>query len=126
VVIAKNPVSPWRVRFPSRAAGGDNGRRHAATLAPANLVIVGVSSGKQMKQGTVKFFNVDRGFGFISRDDGDDDVFIHIRALHEAGIYSVIEGDRLEFELRSSLSKRGREEACDIKKIGSRCVGDPR
>jgi cold shock protein len=73
-----------------------------------------------MPQGTVKFFDPDRGFGFISRDDGDDDTFIHVRALQEAGLYSVTEGDRLEFELRPSRSKRGREEACEVRKIGSR------
>jgi len=81
-----------------------------------------------MPQGTVKFFDAGRGFGFITLDDGAEDVFVHIRALHEAGLYSVIEGDRLKFDLRSSRNKPGRSKACDVRKIGSRVVhfGEPR
>jgi cold shock protein len=51
-----------------------------------------------MTTGTVKFFNSDRGYGFIAPEDGGPDVFLHITALEAAGIRSVSEGDRLSFD----------------------------
>jgi cold shock protein len=51
-----------------------------------------------MATGTVKFFNTDRGFGFITPEGGGPDVFVHISALEAAGIRSVSEGDRLSFD----------------------------
>lgn len=75
-----------------------------------------------MQQGTAKFFDLECGYGFIVPDDGGVDLFVHARALYLAGLYSLIEGDRVEFELGPSPKKRGQVEACDIKKIGRRCV----
>ena len=49
--------------------------------------------------GAVKFFAADKGFGFIVRDDGGKDVFLHVSALEEAGIAGVSEGSKLEFEI---------------------------
>ena len=51
-----------------------------------------------MIQGTVKWFNADKGFGFITRDDGDD-VFVHFSAIQEQGYKSLDEGARVEFEV---------------------------
>jgi CspA family cold shock protein len=75
-----------------------------------------------MQQGTIKFFNPDRGFGFVQPDDGGADVFVHVRTLQLAGLYALVEGDRIEFEIGPSRNKPGRTEACDVKKIGNRCV----
>jgi CspA family cold shock protein len=49
--------------------------------------------------GTVKFFNAMKGFGFIQRDDGQPDAFVHISAVERAGIPTLNEGDRLSFEI---------------------------
>jgi len=49
-------------------------------------------------QGTVKFFNADRGFGFISRDNGDD-VFVHVSNIQGGGSNTLTEGEAVEFEL---------------------------
>jgi len=52
--------------------------------------------------GSIKFFNVDRGFGFIKRDDGKGDVFVHIKDLRKTGIETVDEGDELSFEIEKT------------------------
>jgi cold shock protein len=49
-------------------------------------------------QGTVKFFNADKGYGFISREPGDD-VFVHFSAIQSSGYKSLDEGQRVEFEV---------------------------
>ena len=51
-----------------------------------------------MTTGLVKFYNRDKGFGFIKTDDGGPDVFVHVSALEQAGISSVPEGTRLSFD----------------------------
>ena len=51
-----------------------------------------------MIQGTVKFFNGDKGYGFISRDQGED-VFVHYSAIQSDGYKSLEEGQRVEFEV---------------------------
>ena len=53
-----------------------------------------------MVQGTVKWFNADKGFGFITRDEGDD-VFVHYSALNSQGFKTLDEGARVEFEVVS-------------------------
>ena len=61
--------------------------------------------------GTVKFFNHSRGFGFVSPDDGGKDVFIHATALEQAGVPSVDEGDKLTFEIADDQRGRGKQAA---------------
>jgi cold shock protein len=52
-----------------------------------------------MMQGTVKWFNGQKGFGFIQPDDGGNDVFVHISAVEQAGMYSLNEGQKISFEV---------------------------
>lgn len=52
-------------------------------------------------QGTVKFFNSTKGFGFISPDDGSKDAFVHVTALERAGISGLNEGDKVSYDLES-------------------------
>jgi CspA family cold shock protein len=49
--------------------------------------------------GTVKWFNVDKGFGFIARDNGGKDVFVHISALAPSGLTALNEGERVTFDV---------------------------
>lgn len=51
--------------------------------------------------GTVKFFNSTKGFGFISPSDGSKDAFVHVTALERAGISGLNEGDKVTYELES-------------------------
>ena len=62
--------------------------------------------------GTVKFFNAMKGFGFIQRDDGQPDAFVHVSAVERAGMVSLNEGDRLEFELE--VDRRGKHAAVNL------------
>ncbi|MET3825149.1 CspA family cold shock protein [Sphingomonas sp. PvP055] len=65
--------------------------------------------------GTVKFFNAMKGFGFIQRDDGQPDAFVHISAVERGGMTSLNEGDRLEFELE--VDRRGKMAAVNLTSI---------
>ena len=59
--------------------------------------------------GTVKFFNGSKGFGFISPDGGDKDVFVHVSALEAAGIHGLNEGDKVSFVLEDDPRGRGKK-----------------
>ena len=61
--------------------------------------------------GTVKFFNHSRGFGFIQPEDGGKDVFVHATALERAGIRALNEGDRVTFVLEDDRRGRGKQAA---------------
>ena len=62
--------------------------------------------------GTVKFFNPMKGFGFIQRDDGQPDIFVHISAVERAGMVSLNEGDRVKFECE--VDNRGKQAAVNL------------
>ncbi len=65
-----------------------------------------------MAVGTVKWFNPTKGFGFIAPENGDGDVFVHISAVQSAGMDSLAEGQRIEFEV---VTERGRQAAGNLK-----------
>ena len=52
-----------------------------------------------MTTGTVKWFNSDKGFGFIQPDNGDKDVFVHISAVERAGLSRLVDGQKISYEL---------------------------
>jgi CspA family cold shock protein len=62
--------------------------------------------------GTVKFFNGTKGFGFISRDDGQADAFVHISAVQRAGMHDLVEGQRLAFDIE--VDDRGKFAAVNL------------
>ena len=59
-----------------------------------------------MPVGTVKFFNTEKGFGFIQPDDGSKDVFVHITAVEKAGMRSLAEGQKISFEIVTERAKQ--------------------
>jgi CspA family cold shock protein len=54
-----------------------------------------------MATGTVKFYNGNKGYGFIAPDDGSKDVFVHATALERAGIHSLREGQKVDFDVQT-------------------------
>ena len=64
-----------------------------------------------MPTGTVKWFNANKGFGFIEPDDGENDVFVHVNAVQESGLGNLGEGDRVSFEL---VENRGKMAAANL------------
>jgi cold shock protein len=52
-----------------------------------------------MSQGTVKWFNADKGFGFIAQEDGGDDVFVHYSAIQASGYRTLDENQKVEFDI---------------------------
>ena len=65
-----------------------------------------------MAQGTVKWFNVTKGFGFIMPEDGGKDVFVHITAVQAAGLRGLNEGQALSYEV---ATERGKAAAVNLK-----------
>ncbi|MBL0769777.1 cold-shock protein [Sphingopyxis sp. DHUNG17] len=80
-----------------RPAGGARGRRQLTG---------------ERASGTVKFFNTTKGFGFIARDDGQADAFVHISAVQRAGMAGLEEGDRVAFDIE--VDDRGKFAAVNI------------
>lgn len=65
-----------------------------------------------MTTGTVKFFNAAKGFGFITPEGGNKDVFVHISAVERAGMHSLNDGQRVTFELEND--RQGRASAVNL------------
>ncbi len=61
--------------------------------------------------GTVKFFNHAKGFGFMSPDEGSKDVFVHAAALERSGVRPLDEGDKVSFEVEDDPRGRGKQAA---------------
>ncbi|MEY4890945.1 MAG: hypothetical protein RIQ75_2075 [Pseudomonadota bacterium] len=65
-----------------------------------------------MPVGTVKFFNTDKGYGFISPDDGATDSFVHISAVERAGMRTLLKDQRVKYELETD--QRGKTSAVNL------------
>ncbi len=67
-----------------------------------------------MATGTVKFFNTQKGFGFITPSDGSKDVFVHISAVERAGMSTLNEGQKLSFDV---VNERGKNAASNLQNV---------
>ena len=65
-----------------------------------------------MPIGTVKFFNTDKGYGFIQPEDGGNDAFVHISAVEKAGMRTLDKDQRVSYELETD--NRGKTSACNL------------
>jgi len=66
-----------------------------------------------MSTGTVKWFNGQKGFGFIQPEDGGNDVFVHISAVERAGMSSLVEGQKITYDV---VSERGKLAASNLQR----------
>lgn len=69
-----------------------------------------------MSTGTVKWFNSQKGYGFIQPDDGGKDVFVHVSAVERAGLYSLNEGQKVSYEEQQDR-KSGKTSAENLKAV---------
>lgn len=93
-------------RGPREGGGGFRGERDSPPRGPQR------ESTGERANGTVKFFNDMKGFGFVQRDDGGEDVFVHISALERSGMGQVTQGDRLSFDIE--IDRRGKFSATNL------------
>ncbi len=91
------PVEEFAPRQREERPGGARGRRQLTG---------------ERTSGTVKFFNTTKGFGFIARDDGQADAFVHISAVQRAGMAGLEEGDRVAFDIE--VDDRGKFAAVNL------------
>ena len=68
-----------------------------------------------MVNGTVKFFNNDKGYGFIAPDDGGNDAFVHVTALERAGLSTLSENQKVSYDIEPD--KRGKMSAVNIQTL---------
>ena len=68
-------------------------------VGDADQIHQGSKKGVSMSKGTVKWFNAEKGFGFITPDDGGKDAFVHISAVERSGLNTLREGDKISYEL---------------------------
>ena len=73
-----------------------------------------IAMGTKMANGTVKWYNETKGYGFIAPDTGGKDVFVHATALERAGIRGLAEGQKITFELEADR-RSGKESAANLK-----------
>ena len=66
-----------------------------------------------MSSGTVKWFNSQKGYGFIQPDDGSKDVFVHISAVERAGLHSLNEGQKVTYDIEPG--QRGKTSAVNLR-----------
>ncbi len=93
--------------FGGGGGGGFSGGGGGGNRMPAQVVGTG--------KGQVKFFNGDKGFGFIQQEDGGEDVFVHISAVERAGLEGLAEGQGLEYNL---VDRGGKISAQDLQVVG--------
>ena len=68
-----------------------------------------------MAEGTVKFFNTTKGFGFIQPDDGGKDAFVHITAVERSGLSTLTEGQKVSYELQTG--RDGKQSAANLRAL---------
>ena len=95
--------------MPVTGGGGGGGPRGAPSGGAGGM---SRETSTERYEGTVKFFNAAKGFGFIAREDGGQDAFVHISAVERAGMATLSEGQRVSFQLETD--RRGKQAATSL------------
>src|SRR5450759_2565304 len=103
-----------RLRSPSSRLSGGPAFRSVSRFDPPPVLDGGrgVLKERTMASGTVKWFNAQKGYGFIQPDDGSKDVFVHISAVERAGKTTLPEGQKVSFEIEEG--QRGKSSAINL------------
>lgn len=83
-------------RYVGRATAADEPGGRAHSIPPRTRL---ATQGMRVATGTVKFFNAEKGYGFIAPEDGGDDVFVHFSNIAGSGYRNLEEGQKVEFEV---------------------------
>lgn len=110
-------VSPSPSRGPGGGAGPRGPRPDARPRPPRSESFSGGASGGLPGTGKVKWFNSTKGFGFISPDEGGDDLFVHISAVEQAGLHGLQEGQAIGFEVEADR-RTGKRTAGRLRLLG--------
>jgi cold shock protein len=70
-----------------------------------------------MNTGTVKWFNADKGFGFITNDANSEDIFVHFSAITSSGFKTLNENQKVSFDIEEDSKKKGRLRAVNVQAI---------
>jgi CspA family cold shock protein len=95
-----------------RSGAGGHARLHIRTQLHSHTP----EKKSHMSQGTVKWFNGQKGFGFIQPDDGGKDVFVHISAVERAGMHTLNEGQKISYEIVADR-KSGKSSADNLRSV---------
>src|SRR5947199_7357053 len=116
-----------RPALPSASSAGPAFRSmlrfDAAVLRARRFTLDYAKDERRMAIGTVKWFNSQKGYGFIQPDDGSKDVFVHISAVERAGLGNLHEGQKLSFELERG--QQGKTSAVNLQQASTRRGGPP-
>jgi CspA family cold shock protein len=85
------------------------------SISACTVRAAGLYGEMTMSQGTVKWFNAQKGYGFIQPDDGSKDVFVHISAVERSGIGNLNEGQKVNFDLERG--QQGKTAAVNLKAV---------
>ncbi len=70
-----------------------------------------------MNTGTVKWFNAEKGFGFISNDEGGDDIFVHFSAIQAEGFRTLSEGQKVTFDIEQDPKNSSKLRAANVRAV---------
>jgi CspA family cold shock protein len=101
--------------YPAYATSSPFGAPNMKSIPVRTVWIAGLQGNGSMSEGTVKWYNSQKGYGFIQPTDGSKDVFVHVSSVERAGLTGLNEGQKVSFELERS--QQGKMSATNLKAV---------